>query len=102
MTALWVSIVTVAVANFILKAAGPVLLGGRELPARGLAIIALLAPAILAALVVTGTFSQEGQLIADERTPGVAVAGAALLLRAPLLVAIGLGTLTAAGLRAAF
>ena len=51
MTAVWTSIVVVAVASFAIKAAGPVFLGGRELPGPVRDVIALLAPAILAALV---------------------------------------------------
>lgn len=52
MSALWVAIVAVALASAAIKAAGPVLVGGRELPPRANAVIALLAPALLAALVV--------------------------------------------------
>lgn len=99
MTAVWVSIGVVAVVNFAIKASGPVLLAGRELPAWMLDVIALLAPAILAALVVVGTVSEDGSLKADAQTAGVAVAGLALLLRIPMLVAIAAGTLTAAVLR---
>jgi hypothetical protein len=42
-------------------------------------VIALLAPALLAALVVTETFGEEGSsLVVDERALGVAGAGAFL------------------------
>lgn len=102
MTAVWTSIALVAVANFAIKASGPVLLGGRELPERMLRIIALLASAILAALVVVGTFSEDGRLKVDEQSIGVAAAGVALVLRAPLLVAVALGAVTAAVLRGLF
>lgn len=100
MTAVWTSIAVVAVANFAIKAAGPVFLGGRELPDVLVRVIALLASAILAALVVVGTFSDEGELVVDAQTAGVAVAGVAFLLRVPMLMAVGLGALTAALLRA--
>ena len=100
MTAVWVSIGVVAVVNFAIKASGPVLLAGREIPARMVEVIALLASAILAALVVVGTLSEDGRLKLDEQSAGVAVAGVALLLRVPMLVAIAAGTLTAALLRA--
>lgn len=99
MTALWTSIAVVAVASFAIKAAGPVLLGGRELPRPMLDVISLLASAILAALVVVGTFSEDGRLSVDAQTAGVAVAGAAFVLRVPMLAAIALGALTAALLR---
>jgi branched-subunit amino acid transport protein len=100
MTAVWVSIGIVAIVNFAIKASGPVLLAGRELPARMLQVIALLAAAILAALVVVGTLSEDGRLKVDEQSAGVAVAGVALLLRVPMLLAIFGGALTAAVLRA--
>ena len=99
MTAGWTSIVVLAVVNFVIKAAGPVLLGGRELPQPLLDVIALLAPAILAALVVVGTFSEDGELRIDAQTAGVAVSGVAFVLRVPMVAAIALGALTAALLR---
>ena len=43
MTAVWLSIGIVAAINFAIKASGPVLLAGRELPDGLLRIIALLA-----------------------------------------------------------
>ena len=46
----------VAVATAMIRASGPVALGGRDLPPRIQGVIALLAPALLAALVVVETF----------------------------------------------
>ena len=100
MTALWVTIVAVALASGAIKAAGPVLVGGRELPPRAISVIALLAPALLAALVVTETFGEDGHLVLDERAIGVAVAGVALALRVPVLLTIVLAALTTALVRA--
>jgi hypothetical protein len=99
-TTLWVTIIAVALASAAIKAAGPVLVGGRELPPRAVAVIALLAPALLSALVITETFGDDGQLVLDERAAGVAVAAAALALRAPVLLAIALAALTTALVRA--
>ena len=45
-----------AVGTVVIKAAGPVLLGGRDLPPRLSGVVARLAPALLAALVVVETF----------------------------------------------
>ena len=101
MTAVWASILVVAVANFAIKAAGPVLLGGRELPRPVVAVIALLGPALLTALVVVGTFSEGSSLRVDAQAAGVAVAGGAFLLRVPMLAAITHGALSAALLRLA-
>ena len=47
MITLWVTIVAVAIANAAIKAVGPVLVGGRDLPPRIVSVIALLAPALL-------------------------------------------------------
>ncbi len=100
MTTLWVTIVAVALANAAIKAVGPVLVGGRDLPARATAIIALLAPALLAALVVTETFGEGRHLVLDGRAIGVAVAGVALWLRAPVLIAVALAAIATALARA--
>jgi uncharacterized membrane protein len=99
MTAVWISIGVLAVANFAMKAAGPVLIGGRELPEPVLRVIALLAPAILAALVLVGAFSDGRSLTFDAQAAGVAVSGLAFALRLPMLAAIALGAVTAALLR---
>ena len=100
MTTLWVTIFAVALASAALKAAGPVLVGGRELPPRAISVIALLAPALLAALVVTQTFGEDRHLVLDERAVGVAVAAVALALRAPVLLAVALAAATTALVRA--
>ncbi len=100
MMMLWGTIVAVALASAAIKAAGPVLVGGRELPPRAVSVIALLAPALLAALVVSETFGEDQYLVLDERAVGVAVAGIALALRAPVLLAVALAAVTTALIRA--
>jgi branched-subunit amino acid transport protein len=95
-SALWVAIVAVTLASAAIKAAGPILVGGRELPPQVNAVIALLAPALLAALVVTETFGDDGHLVLDERALGVGVAAVALALRAPVLLAVALAALVTA------
>ena len=97
---LWVVIVAVALASAAIKAAGPVLVGGRELPQRATAVVALLAPALLAALVVSETFGEDRHLVLDERALGVAIAAIALALRAPVLLAVALAAATTALVRA--
>ena len=96
MSALWVAIVAVTLASAAIKATGPILVGGRELPLRVNAVIALLAPALLAALVLTETFGEDGHLVLDERALGVGVAAVALALRAPVLLAVALAALVTA------
>ena len=99
MSALWIAIVAVALASAALKAAGPILAGGRELPPRMNAVMALLTPALLTALVVTGTFGEGGHMALDERALGVGVAGVALALRTPVLLAVVLAALVTALVR---
>ncbi len=96
MSTLWVVIVAVTLASAAIKAAGPVLSGGREFPPRVNAVIALLTPALLTALVVTGTFGEGGRLALDERALGVGVAAVALALRAPVLVTVVLAAVVTA------
>src|SRR5437763_913110 len=52
MSRVWLAVVIVGAATVVLKAAGPVLLGGRGLPVRMRARVGLLAPPLLAALAV--------------------------------------------------
>jgi branched chain amino acid efflux pump len=85
----WVLVAWLIATTAAVRAAGPVALGGRELPARVMGVVALLAPALLAALVVTQTFGGEGsELVLDERAVGVAGAGAVLVLRGGILLAM--------------
>ena len=99
MTTIWLAIAGAAVTSFVLKAVGPVLLADRDLPPRSRAVIALVAPALLAGFVALGAFSEGRHVVVDARTAGVAAAGVALALRAPLLVALVAGAATAALLR---
>ena len=59
-------------------------------------MISLLAPALLAALVVTETFGEDGTLVLEEKVLGIGMAAVALALRALVLVAVFLAALTAA------
>jgi branched-subunit amino acid transport protein len=88
--------VAVTLATAALKAAGPILAGGRELPPRVNAVMALLTPALLTALVVTGTFGEGGHLELDEKALGVGVAAIAMALRAPVIVAVVLAAVVTA------
>ena len=100
MTALWITISVVALVSAAIRAVGPILLGGRELPQSMGAVIALLVPAVLTALVITQTFGEDGRLVLDEKAIGVAVAAVALVLRAPVLLAVALAVATTALARA--
>jgi hypothetical protein len=100
MTAVWVVVVVVGLATMALKAVGPLLLGGRQLPTRFLAVVGLLAPALLAALVVTQTVGAGDGLVVDERLAGVAAGAGALALRMPLLAVVIVAAAVTAAARA--
>jgi branched-subunit amino acid transport protein len=95
----WTAVLVVGLATIALKAAGPVLAGGRELPLGSARLVNLLAPALLAALVATQAFASEEALVLDERGAGLVAAAGAILLRAPLVVVVLVAAVTAAGLR---
>lgn len=97
---IWLMIVLVAVVTALIKGAGPLLLGGRELPPRAAGVIALMPGVLLAALVVTSTLADGRRLGVDAATAGVAVAGVLLLMRAHVLVAVVAAAVVTALLRA--
>jgi branched-subunit amino acid transport protein len=84
----WLSVVVVGAATVLFKGTGPVLLGRRELPDWLSSPVAFLAPAVLAALVVTQTIGGDRELVADARLVGLGAGALAVLLRAPLLVVL--------------
>ena len=97
---LWILIGVLAVTTALIKAAGPVLVGGRALPGSATKVIALLPPVLLAALVVTSTFTEGQRLHVDASTAGVAVAGVLIWLRKPLLLSVLTAVAVTAALRA--
>lgn len=100
MTTTWIVVIVVGLASITIKALGPVFLGGRPLPPRLSGPIALLAPALLAALVAINTFGGDQELVIDARLPGVLAAAVAIKLRAPVLVIIVVAAVVTAGVRA--
>ncbi len=99
MSAVWLSVIVVGAATAAFKAAGPVLLGRRELPAWLAGPVTLLAPAVLAGLVVTQSVDGDRELVADARLVGLGAGAIALALRAPLLVVIVVAAAAAALVR---
>jgi uncharacterized membrane protein len=100
-TAVWVTVAVVGLATMAIKAAGTLLLGGRTLPPRAQAALEHLAPALLAALVVTQAVGAAGGGFAvDARLAGLAAAAVALAFRAPLLLVVTVAAATAAIVRA--
>ena len=97
MSAGWLTVLAVATATVAIKAAGPVVLGGRQLPEPVLRVVALLPAALLAALVAVLTLQSDGGLVLDGRVIGLGVGLVAILLRVPVLgVVLLAGAATAA------
>jgi branched chain amino acid efflux pump len=96
---IWVPLLVASAACYALK------LAGLSLPQRFLQnpriqrTIPLLPVALLAALIATQTFATGRHLVLDVRVAALAVAGIAVLLRAPFLVVVAAGAATAALLR---
>jgi branched-subunit amino acid transport protein len=95
----WLVVVVVGLATVALKATGPVLLGDRTLPAPVARVVALLAPVLLAALVVTQTVGGDNQLVLDARLAGVGAGAAAIAARAPLPAVVVVAAATTALVR---
>jgi hypothetical protein len=99
-TEAWVVIGALAVINAVIKATGPVIAGRRDLPAPLQRFITASVPALVAALIVTGTFAEGRSLVLDERAAGLGAAVLAVLARAPMLVVLVVAAGTTALLRA--
>ena len=97
---IWLTILGLVVATVAIKAFGPVLFGGRELPNAFIQVISCMAPALLAALVLTSLFADGQRLTAGAQTLGVAVGGVLLLSRRSIVLAVFAAVLVTAALRA--
>lgn len=96
-----VALLALAIGTYAMKAVGPVLTAGRELPPAVARAADLLPAALLAALVATQTVGGDGtSLVLDARLVGVGVAAVAVVLRAPFGLVVLLGAATTAAVRA--
>jgi branched-subunit amino acid transport protein len=95
----WLLILVLAIGTVLMKTIGPVLAGGRRLPASLSRVVALVAPALITALIVSGTFTRGQHLIIDARAAGLAVGAIALWFRAPAVLAMLLAAVVGAVLR---
>ncbi len=96
MSDVWIAVAVVGAATVAIKAVGPVVVGGRELPPRLVGLVELLAPAVLAALVVTQVVGGDRELVLDERLAGLLAAAVALRARSPLLLVVAVAAATTA------
>jgi branched-subunit amino acid transport protein len=96
----WVLIAGCAALTVLIKAVGPMLLGGRELPPWFTRVVVLMAPTLLCALVVTTVFASGREWSVGAHTVGVAVAGVLLWRRHSLVLCVVVAVVITAGLRA--
>ncbi len=96
----WIAIAVLTVVCFAIKAAGPVALGGRDLPHWADQLIALVPSALLPALIVVETFAQGKELVLDARAAGLAAAMVVLALRGSMLIVLLVAAVVTAGVRA--
>ena len=92
----WLAALAVTVVNWLMKAGGPLLMGDRKLPPAAVRIVGLIAPVLLAGLIVT---ELGGKRLDWTQLTGVGVAGLLSVLRVPLLVAVAAGIVLTAGIR---
>jgi branched-subunit amino acid transport protein len=100
MSEVWIVVLVAGAATVALKSAGPVFVGGRELPPLVVRVVELLAPALLAALVAVQVFGGDRELVVDARVVGLGAALVALLARAPILVVVAAAAAATAAARA--
>ncbi len=99
MSAAWATVLVVGAGTIALKAVGPVGVSGRRLPARVTELLEMVAPAILAALVVAETFASGRSLVVDARLAGLAAGITAVRFRAPFWLVVIVGALATALVR---
>ncbi len=95
-----VTILGLGIATYLLKSAGPLLLGGRPIPDRLSGFANSVPTPLLAALVLTSVAVSENSFVVDPRLAGLAGAAVALRLRAPFAGVVLVAAATTAFVRA--
>ena len=96
MSAAWTVVVALGAGTYLLKAAGPLLIGGKRLPPAVERLADLAPAALLAALVATSVATSASDLVVDARLAGLAVAGIALWRKLPFVLVVVLAALATA------
>jgi uncharacterized membrane protein YhaH (DUF805 family) len=96
----WLVIGVVAVLNIVLKAAGPAILGERQLPGRAVGVVDALAAALLAGLLVTALLGTRWRDADASVLPGLLAAVGLALARVPALVCVAAAVVVTIGVRA--
>jgi branched-subunit amino acid transport protein len=97
---IWWTILGLAATTALVRAAGPVVFGGRTAHPAFLRVVAMMAPALLAALVVTSAFADGHRLSVGADAVGVLAGGVVLLRGRSLVLAVVVAVVVTAGLRA--
>ena len=100
-TAAWVIVAGCAVVTFAIKAVGPVALGGRDLPDAFSRVVVLMAPALLAALIVSNALADGDRVALGADTAGVAAGALVVWWRGSIVGCVVAAAVVTAGLRAA-
>ncbi len=102
MLTIWICVALTALASFAIKATGPAILGNRQLSARARGVIALLAPALLAGLVISDLLGPNWSSANAPLALGVLAAAIARTSRLPppfcVIAAVAVTAITRAAL----
>ena len=93
---IWLAALAVTVVNWLMKAGGPLTMGERRLPPPAVRVVALVAPVLLAGLIVT---ELGGKHLDWTQLAGVSAAGILSVLKVPLLLAVAAGIVLTAVVR---
>ncbi len=96
----WTLVAGCAAVTFAIKAAGPIALGGRELPEWFGRVVAMLAPALLTALVVTNALADGDRIVVGADTAGVATGGLVFARFGSIVACVVVAAAVTGGLRA--
>lgn len=96
----WGLVFGLAAGAYLFRVLGFVVIGDRPIAPALDRCLALIPPALLAAIIVMDTFSIGQDLVIDARVAGVSAAVIAASRRAPVVVVIIVGALVTAAVRA--
>jgi hypothetical protein len=100
-TGIWIVIGALTVGTLGMRAVGPLTVGNRRPSGRAIRVTRLVAPAILAGLVIYETLNRDGSGITfDARLAGLGAAAAAIAARTPMLVVVLVAAAATAAARA--
>ena len=100
MLTIWICVAATALVSCAIKATGPALLGDSPLPARTADVIAVLAPTLLAALIISDVLGPGWSSADGALALGVATAAAARKAGAPTTACVTAAIAVTAAIRA--